>query len=371
MQERKSLPKAVAARFCRSQFEKARTVLASLNFPTSLFDNALEHQQRIESLNRQDIEECAEPSARFLADVFRFTAVATKSKENEATLYQIGYHVGKVIYLIDSCIDIVDDLEKERFNALLAAYPNNNGGVSEHSQSEVVNTVITSLNAIQALAKDLTMKRHEGLINNVLLYGFPKRIHYEIQQSIRKLKKNGTISFKYLPHTALASALCLFLLTAQSAEASGWVWGKEMAPEYSMGDFRAYGYVCCDNPGECPICLILDCVCNPCLCEMYERETWLYCCCQLPKSILTASGVLSGVWGIGSGVHASAETVLEYTKKRKEAKRKRRQELVQRITGELRSVESDIRAIAERLDIAFPTDYQSALPDWLTNLTFH
>lgn len=236
MQERRSFSKALTSRLCRPRFERARTVLASLSFPANLFDHALEEQHVLESLNAKGIEEYAEPSARLLAEAFRFTAVATGSTENESILRQIGYHVGKVIYLIDSCIDVVDDLEKERFNALLAAGAGACGFASERSRSEVVKSVIISLNAIRALAEELGLQRHQDLVKNVLLYGFPKCIHHRIERSIRELRENSIIPLRYLPHTALASALCLFLLTTQTAEASGCTFG-----DYGNFGARAYG----------------------------------------------------------------------------------------------------------------------------------
>ena len=240
-------------------------------------------------------------------------------------LYDIGYHVGKVIYLIDSCIDILDDIEKEQFNSLLASYQDNNGVIAEKSQSDIVNIVITSLNTIRTLTKNLVIRRHQHLIHSVLLYGFPQYIYSKIQQSIKKLRQKRIPSLQYLPHAALASALCLFI--AQDAEAEGWVWGQRVLARYAQSPFTAYGYICFDNPGSCPLCFIFDCVVNPCLCVIYEDDACFYCCCQIPKAFLDGSVMVFIIGVIGNYVGAIAEND---KKKRQQREAEQRQQEAER-----------------------------------------
>lgn len=149
LQEKKSFLKTVLAKYYQRQFNHARKFLESEGFNTHLVDQLLANQAQVELKKSPRIEDYAEPSARFAGEVFRFTATLANLKQNENLLYEIGYHVGKIVYLIDSCIDILDDVEKQQFNALLSAYQDSNGFSATRSQHEVVRMVIDSLRTIQ------------------------------------------------------------------------------------------------------------------------------------------------------------------------------------------------------------------------------
>jgi hypothetical protein len=224
LQEKKSFFKTILAKYYQRRFNKARKILDSEGFNSDLIDKVLRSQEQVELLKAPNIEDYAEPSAIFVGEVFRFTAKLTKLEKNESILYEIGYHVGKLFYLIDCCIDILDDVNKKQFNALLATYKDENGFSSTRSQNEIVHLVIDSLRTIQTLIKQVTLYKHESLIDAILLQGFPNQIHEQVQKSIKKLKNNVFVPFSYLPHAALASALCLF---ATEVDAAGFVWGAE------------------------------------------------------------------------------------------------------------------------------------------------
>ncbi len=282
LQEKKSFLKTVLAKYYQRQFNQARKILESEGFNTDLIDQVLANQAQVELKKSPRIEDYAEPSARFAGEVFRFTATLANLKQNENLLYEIGYHVGKIVYLIDSCIDILDDVDKQQFNALLATYQDSNGFSATRSQHEVVRMVIDSLRTIQTLTKQLTLYQHQSLVEGILLQGFPSRLHQQVHKSIQKLEKNAFIPVNYLPHAALASALCLF---ATEANAAGIVWGK------NYDGIKVYGctslnydnvkswrmcYESCFNPFVCicdtkaPFCSLCH---NFCKCALFSSFT--------------------------------------------------------------------------------------------------
>ena len=290
--EKKSFIKNLSIKLCSSKFKKAKEILKSLQFPIYLLNDTLERQQKIETLDKQEIETYAEPSACFIAEIFRFTAVTTGNTKNEKLLYQIGYHTGKIIYLIDSCIDIIDDVEKKKFNALIASYQtdedikvqiencNTNSSdfycdkknpaqqaLLKKSQTEPVKIIIASLTSIKTLLKEVEFTKHHDLIQNILLNGFPAAIYTKINNSIATVKnqrngqfvrsiykRNKNITLKYLPHTALASALCLF--SAQNVEAADFICKKD-APGYIAGCSLSKG-------ANCTASHLLEICINPC-----------------------------------------------------------------------------------------------------------
>jgi hypothetical protein len=275
LQEKKSFLKTVVAKYYQRQFNHARKILEAAGFNTDLIDQLLAEQAQVELQKSPRIEDYAQPSARITAEVFRFTATLANLKQNESILYEIGYHVGICVYLIDSCIDILDDVEKQKFNALLAAYQDNHGFSAKRSQHEVVRLVIDSLRTIQTLTKQLTLYHHQSLVEGILLQGFPSLLHQQVYKSVEKLEKNTFIPVNYLPHAALASALCFFTNEANAA----FVWGEE----YNYGEYcgmnhnlKVYGYMCSDK-GYAEMCF------NPCACVISKDMGYASICCNIPK----------------------------------------------------------------------------------------
>ncbi|PIE31358.1 hypothetical protein CSA56_18465 [candidate division KSB3 bacterium] len=376
LQEKKSPIKAIIAQYYQRRIEKAKRILQEFGFPITAFQKTLDRQYEIESSQKQHIECYAEPSATFLAEVFRFTATVTNTKEHESTLFELGYHIGKTIYLIDSCVDIVDDIEKEQFNALLAAYQQHNGIIPESSRNELVNIVIASLNTIRSLTASLHFLHHQPLIQNILCSGFPQHIYRQIQRSIKQVEKHHPIPLRYLPHAALTSALCV--LTAQPANA-GWVDGKTVI---GLPSLRAYGCFCgegCGGP-DCPCedcCGLIELFINPCVCFM-DRSSgwWVNCCFQLPKT--TIASVVG--WTFISQYQEKVEREqaqrrreeeerqrrqreeAERRRQQQETEQKRRQEeFIQNLTKELCRFENRIYILAGKLNISFPSNYQKPI----------
>jgi hypothetical protein len=122
LQEQESRFKRLSHKFWSKKIIKAKKIFQSIGFPIdSLIENTLNSQKSLENKTNRQFTDYAIPSATFIAELFRSTAILAGLKENESILYDIGYHVGKIIYIVDSCIDIKEDFEKDQFNALVAA----------------------------------------------------------------------------------------------------------------------------------------------------------------------------------------------------------------------------------------------------------
>lgn len=359
LQDRNSISKKIFSYICQPVFKKAENLLETINFPVQLLNKTLQDQQNIEQHPTLPIENYAEPSAKFFAEMFQFTARIAGAQENEMVLYEIGYHLGKVIYLTDSFVDILDDIQKNEFNAFLSAYQKIDGGFTNYSRTNLVNTVMNSLTTIRALTKNLKIKRHQPLIKNTLLIGFSQNIQHKIQSSIKELRKKNRRLLKYLPHAALASALCLF--TADNAAAEAWVWGKEVNPVYS-DKFIAYGYLVCENPKECPLCYSIETVLNPCLCKIHKPG---HCCCiliQLPKMIVWYFP-LAFFFGF---VMAIGESI-EIKKQKKMADQKQKEEaFLNELNSDLFALEDSINKLCEQLECSFPVHYQDPINEFVS-----
>jgi len=247
------------------------------------------------SVTPKEINILTNPSSEFISKLFQYTALISGNSENEIPLKEIGFHVGKIIYLIDSCIDLLSDIEKNKFNALLATFPDKKTTISVESKEVYTKEIINSLIEIKELSKQLILYKHRDLVLNILNDGFQMQITGLLKKSIKGINSNYKRLFHYIPHAAILSAICL--LTPQDVNAD-WVWNK-VIPN-GTDTYVAYGYTCCTpdkpsnpttNPFACCdlIGTYVDCMINPCV----YFDTWKYSnfgkcgiCCQIPKSLL-------------------------------------------------------------------------------------
>ena len=247
------------------------------------------------SATPKEINILTNPSSKFVSKLFHYTSLISGNSENEIFLKQIGFHVGKIIYLIDSCIDLFNDLEKSKFNALLASFPDKKTTISVESKEIYTKEIINSLIEIKKLSEQLILYKHRDLVLNILNDGFQMQIIGLIKKSMHDINSKYKRLFHYLPHAAILSAICL--MTPQDVSAD-WVWNK-VIPNGS-DRYVAYGYTCCtpDKPSNpttnpCACCDLLgtyaDCLINPCV----YFDTWklsnfgkIGICCQIPKSLL-------------------------------------------------------------------------------------
>ncbi|MDD2815815.1 MAG: DUF5685 family protein [Thiotrichaceae bacterium] len=286
LQEKPSVFKKLFLRMYQPKFTTARHILETAGFPSHAMDRLLAAQAEIETQQNCGLQAYAEPSAQFCGEMFQFTAELAGVPENAAILYKIGYHIGRVIYLTDSCIDIADDKAKQQFNALLAAHLEGEQLRSD-AQQEIVFLVSESLQQLQILLGQLRLYKHEHLITGIVLQGFPARLHQQVQRSFQKLRKSKLFSGHYLPHAALTSVLCLF---ATEANAAGWVWGKD------ENTCKTYGFSCASFFSGLDCIHSVDACCNPFVISINLKEGENLCLfygCQSPKWIFTAGLFLS------------------------------------------------------------------------------
>jgi len=244
--DRKSLSAIMQNKLLGKVGEQATDILVSYGISSSLINTTLEDQQYIEQKKAQNLLDYARPTARFLSEMLRATSAIARRPENGDVLAHIGTALGRIIYLVDACADLADDIQKKEFNALLTVFLQ--GQELQHDASDRVSRlIINNLTEIKVLLAKLELIRYREIVEGVLLTGLPLAIKREISRSQDKLIKFYPSLSKYAPHAALTSALCLFIPDTALA---GGVWGEKT----DCG--TAYGYSCCD---DCGCCCINDC----------------------------------------------------------------------------------------------------------------
>ncbi|MCQ2968637.1 MAG: DUF5685 family protein [Clostridium sp.] len=141
------------------------------------------------NLNFTSLDEVCHPFSVIMASIlslypYSFQNDSSKTRE---TLYNLGYSIGKWIYLMDALDDWNDDLNNNRFNPLNAIY-----NVNSIPFKDIINSVIedidfiifSCLNNCNEYMKALPFKKHYSIIENVINLGMPQS-YYSI---IFKLK---------------------------------------------------------------------------------------------------------------------------------------------------------------------------------------
>lgn len=126
-------------------------------------------QEKVEEDQMCHIDMAAEPTAKMLARVMELQA----TDEFERRVYfELGYHLGRWIYLMDA----VDDLEKDKktgnFNPFLKV--KRNSEESEDSFKKYCNEVLNQSLCLSYNAYNLAqVKRFKGILDNIYLKGLP------------------------------------------------------------------------------------------------------------------------------------------------------------------------------------------------------
>lgn len=143
---------------------------------------SIEKLSELEKENCQSMDEAAEPFAQLMKAVFsgfplkmgrRIAAAKTEEQLNEAELKsllgEIGYNVGKWVYLIDAVDDLEKDLGKNRYNPLKGIKND------ENYKSRVEFSLICTLENASLALKKLGLEKNKGIIENIIYFGLFKK----------------------------------------------------------------------------------------------------------------------------------------------------------------------------------------------------
>jgi hypothetical protein len=210
--EKDSLARRAALKVLSINAKRSLAVLGSLKCPTPLLEKAITEQQASELNAHSSLADLYYNTANTLGEAFRSTALIAENTNNGDVLYEIGYLYGKIIYLVDSCVDLLDDLSRSRFNVLIAAYGTDDEVVGPRAKSEVTNVILDSQKEIDNLTKRLKLNRYEEIVANIS-GGFKKHIASILERSYRSIvagnqKSHRFLAVENLPHAALSAALC-------------------------------------------------------------------------------------------------------------------------------------------------------------------
>lgn len=120
-------------------------------------------QLEVEQNTDASCDDAAHPTAEMLAKILSFEA---KSKNEELVLRELGYQLGRWVYLIDAADDLEKDIKSGCFNPF-GKYK------TENRMSEVDGLLSISLGRAYDAYCLLDVKDFKGIANNILQFGLP------------------------------------------------------------------------------------------------------------------------------------------------------------------------------------------------------
>jgi hypothetical protein len=249
----------------------------SLGFGPDAIEVQTRRQAYVESEPNRDFFFYAQPTELAVAAAFQHTAVIANRPQNADILYEIGRMFGRIMYLLDSYEDYVNDLAAKKFNALAACF-------EETKLSPQVKQIFQE-----------TYKRLKHLFHQLDLVR-PTLAHKLL---IQQLKQR---SYKVLELGSCPTCSCRLPTTANAAMLTGTGTVIDSAPGSSFGIVNLFkrrrkrirprrrvcgcceALLCCDCCTECCCCCDWDlCDCEDGGCEFCECECCECCecsCCQ-------------------------------------------------------------------------------------------
>lgn len=146
----------------------AKNKKASRLYPhiSSVIKEMYKNQNTVEKNSTADIDMSAEPTSRALSKIFSYPL-----DNNKEELSNMGYCLGKWIYLIDA----VDDLEKDKksgnFNPLITDCDIDENSSLEALRKEIEPILCNCISVAYDNYKKLSIKRFDGVLDNIIRLG--------------------------------------------------------------------------------------------------------------------------------------------------------------------------------------------------------
>ena len=247
--------------------EASQKTAQALGFDTNQLVAQTNRQAAIEATPQQDFFYYAQPTELAVASAFEHTATIAARPQNSDILHQMGRVFGRIMYLLDSYEDYDEDLAKNKFNTLAAAF---------------------APNEIDAQAERLFRQSHNALKRLFLQLDLP-RPTLARKLLVTQLKQRG---FKTLNLSACASGSCR-LPKAETPTASSGILGLFGSRKRRKKHKRRkwYDCYCCDACYcyDCDICECEDGGCEICECECCGCE-----CCDVDCGCCGCCGCCGG-----------------------------------------------------------------------------
>lgn len=155
-------------------------------------DNELSNIAQLEKDKCSNIDEIGNCFGRLTAEIFTVDEGSIGK-----ILNVLGFNIGKWIYTIDAFDDLIDDINKKRYNPFIYAFSYNEKQTIDFKKSISENVEFTLIRCLDEISKAfelLEIKKNKSIIDNVIYLGIYDRTSKAIrggcnnEKSIRDLR---------------------------------------------------------------------------------------------------------------------------------------------------------------------------------------
>ena len=175
----KSWAGGLAAGTLSGAYKKARSVYPAV---AEAMEKGVRALQQMEDAGETDIDQVSDAFACLLGEVFAGAGVQSR------ILYELGYHIGRWIYLIDALDDLERDKKKGAYNPFLRKF----GDDAEAIKKSAAFNLNSSLQGAILAYDLLDIKKHKEILDNILYSGLAKKTEQVLRGDKEKVK-NGSI----------------------------------------------------------------------------------------------------------------------------------------------------------------------------------
>ena len=163
----------IAAGVLNKAYQKAKK---QYPLQAKLIEENLAALQVLQSRNEKNIDLVADIFANLLGQVFKGAGL------DEAVMEELGYHLGRYIYLLDAADDIYEDEQKKQYNVFLPE----NEMLTDAIYADIVKraeyNLGSSIHAVTLAYDLLPIQKHKEILDNIVYNGLPKRANAILQK---------------------------------------------------------------------------------------------------------------------------------------------------------------------------------------------
>lgn len=154
---------------------------------------SMKNQAKAEKRGNVCLDEAAHSSADALGKVISLGFKGEKAQ----SLYNLGYMVGRFVYILDAADDLESDLKNESFNPFSDEFKNIKNPKTRSEFSERVTGILnlTQSTALESL-DTLEKKRFEDILENIVLDGLSSSAENVLAKYGEKKRKNKTYTIE-------------------------------------------------------------------------------------------------------------------------------------------------------------------------------
>lgn len=165
--------------FIKPAFKKAAT-----QYPekAKAIGELLKELWNLEKEESRDINALAEIFGDIMGTVFAYSEDVFKKN-----LYQIGFYLGKYIYIVDAFEDLEEDLEKNKYNPFKG---------QNVDKLDIKEQLFFLLSCTTEELDRLPLIRNKGIIDNILFSGIVQRLNKAMKETFDEFDKEELIKWK-------------------------------------------------------------------------------------------------------------------------------------------------------------------------------